>query len=73
MGRADHGSDLRVEISVHDPGMWVRPLEVGEASLEQRVVVGGEAIVALEATIAIVVCTVGCAIERQVDWEAPDG
>jgi hypothetical protein len=64
--------DLGVEVGVHDPGVGVCPLQAGEAPLEQGVVVGGEAVVALEAAVAVVVGAVGGAVEGEVDGEAAD-
>jgi len=65
--------DLGVEVGVHDPGVRVRPLQAGKAALQQRVVVVGEAVVAPEAAVAVIVGGVGGAVEGEVDGEAADG
>jgi hypothetical protein len=69
----DHVGDLGVEVGVHDPGVRVRPAQAGQAPPQQRVVVGGEAVVGAEAAVAVVVGGVGGAVEGEVDGEAADG
>jgi hypothetical protein len=69
-GALDHVEDVAVEVGVHDPRPGVLALQLVHLALQQRVVVAGHRVEALQAAVLVVVAGVRGLVQRQVDGEA---